>query len=130
MITNWDDAYANRAHVPEGDAIIRKWYDVAGKMREQLLAAERARIDIAYGPGLRQKLDLFLPEGTPKGLALFIHGGYWKALDKFSASHLGAGALARGWAFAVPGYTLCPEIRISGITREIVSAVELVAGKV
>src|SRR5690606_12579195 len=124
MIRDWDDAYANRAHVPEADSIIRKWYDEAGKLREQLLAAGRAEIDLAYGTEARQKLDLFLPEGKPKGLAIFIHGGYWKSLDKFSASHLARGALARGWAMAVPGYTLCPEIRISGITREITRAVE------
>ncbi len=130
MIRDWDDAYANRAHVPEADSIIRKWYDEAGKLREQLLAAGRAEIDLAYGTEARQKLDLFLPEGKPKGLAIFIHGGYWKSLDKFSASHLARGALARGWAMAVPGYTLCPEIRISGITREITRAVEFAADRV
>ena len=66
MITDWDDAYANRAYVSDADAIIRSWYDRSGKLREQLLAAERAQIDLAYGQGLRQKLDLFLPEGEPE----------------------------------------------------------------
>ncbi|MFO8212416.1 hypothetical protein R2K36_33690, partial [Pseudomonas aeruginosa] len=42
-------------------------------------------------------------------------------------SHLAAGPLARGWAVAMPGYTLCPENRIAGITRQVARAVETIA---
>jgi arylformamidase len=43
-------------------------------------------------------------------------------------SHLAAGAVARGWACAMPSYTLAPEARISTMTQEIARAVEVAAG--
>jgi arylformamidase len=67
---------------------------------------------LSYGPGDRHAMDLFLPEGAPKGLVVFVHGGYWKAFDKSVWSHLAAGPLAHGFAVAMPSYTLCPDIRI------------------
>lgn len=130
MITDWDDAYANRAHVPGAEAIIARWNEEAREFRDRAVSEGRARLDLAYGDAERQKCDLFTPGDKPRGLAIFIHGGYWQALDKSCASHLAAGALARGWAFAVPGYTLCPEARIGEITREIAAAVEFLGRQV
>jgi acetyl esterase/lipase len=62
-----------------------------------------------------------------QGLAVFVHGGYWRAFGKSDWSHLATGALARGWAVAMPGYTLCPQIRVSGITRQIGAAITAAA---
>jgi arylformamidase len=76
------------------------------------------------------QFDLFLPEGAPSGLLLFIHGGYWLKFDRESWSHLAAGAVARGRAFAVPSYTLAPEARIAEMTKEIACAVGVAAGLV
>jgi arylformamidase len=77
--------------------------------------------------GERNHLDLFMPEASPKGLLVFIHGGYWLKFGREMWSHLAAGAVARGWACAMPSYTLAPEARISAMTREIASAVEVAA---
>ena len=65
---------------------------------------------------------------------VFVHGGYWMALDKSSWSHLATGAVEHGFAVAMPSYTLCPAIRIAGIVREVGAAIEtaadLVAGPI
>jgi acetyl esterase/lipase len=63
-------------------------------------------------------------------LFVFVHGGYWMAFDKSTWSHLARGALARGWAVAIPSYTLAPEARLSEITREIAAAVTFAAAEV
>jgi arylformamidase len=65
--------------------------------------------------------------GPPRGLVVFVHGGYWRAFGPRDWSHLAAGGLARGWAVAMPGYTLAPEARISDITIQIQRAVTEVA---
>lgn len=128
MITDWDDAYANRAHTPDADAHIESWDRDAPAFRAEL--GPRARLDLAYGPGPRHRLDLFLPATEPKGLAVFVHGGYWMAFDKSAWSHLARGALDAGWAVAVPSYTLAPEARIAGIAAEVAAAITHAAGLV
>jgi len=122
-----DDAYANAAYIPEGESYPPRWQAEAAAFRD---AAQPAELDVAYGPAPRQRLDLFRPEGAAKGLLVFVHGGFWRMLDKSYWSHLAAGALAKGWAVAMPSYTLCPQVRISQITREIAAAVSHAAGAV
>jgi acetyl esterase/lipase len=75
-------------------------------------------------------MDLFLPQSTPKGLLVFVHGGYWKAFDKSVWSHMANGALARGLAVSMPSYRLCPEVRIPEIVADVGEAVTHAAGLV
>lgn len=126
-----DDAYAIMAHTPGGERLPSLWADRAAAMRTRLNAAGRAELGIRYGQTPRQYFDLFLPEaGTQSGVSIFVHGGYWRAFDPSSWSHLAEGALARGWAVAMPGYDLCPAVRISDITRQVAVAVRKIADKV
>lgn len=122
-ITDWDDAYTNGANIVDGDRWPAAWVEPAQAFRDSLAATGRAKLDLAYGPGARNRFDLFLPPEQPKGLIVFVHGGYWLALDKSYWSHLAAGPIAHGYAVALPSYTLCPEIRVSGIAKEIAAAI-------
>lgn len=123
---NWTDAFENGAYIADAASYPPRWAKAAAAFR----AAARAELDIPYGDAPRQRLDLFLPESAPKGLAVFVHGGYWKAFDKSSWSHLAAGPLAQGYAVALPSYTLAPEARLSEMTREIARAIETAAVRV
>lgn len=131
-ISDWSDAYENGGHIQGAADIPPRWAQMAAAFRAE--KADQLSADIPYGGGERQKFDLFRPQGEAKGLVVFIHGGYWKAFDKSAWSWLAAGALARGWAFALPSYTLAPQARISEISAEIAVAVaaaaDLVAGPV
>lgn len=133
-ITDWSGAYANSVNIPDGDSWPDAWMAPAAAFRDTLSAAGRARLHLAYGPAPRQRFDLFMPEGAPRGLVVFVHGGYWMALDKGLWSHLAAGSLVHGFAVAMPSYTLAPENRIAAITAELGSAIAaaaaLVAGPV
>ena len=95
-----------------------------------MTAAGRVRLDLAYGPKPRNRLDLFAPESSPKGLVVYIHGGFWRTFDKSAWSHLAKGPLAHGYAVAMPSYTLCPEVRMGEIVREVAQAVSHAAGLV
>ena len=118
-----DDAYANAAYIPGGNDFPARWDKDAAAFR----ATARAELDLSYGPDPRQRLDLFLPKAPPKGLFVFVHGGYWLAFDKSTWSHFAAGALARGYAVAMPSYPLCPQVRIGDITRSVQAAIALAA---
>lgn len=126
--TDWDDAYDNFGHIPAAADYPPRWALAAAAFRAARLATGRARIDVAYGPHPRERLDLFLPDAAPDGLAVFVHGGYWRANDKSLWSHLAAGALARNYAVAIPSYALAPEARISAITRQVAAAISHAAG--
>jgi arylformamidase len=124
-ITDWDDAYANAAHIPRAEDYPPRWAAAAAAFRAGMGA--RAELDIAYGDAPRQCLDLFWPDGAACGLAIFIHGGYWRRFGKSDWSHLAAASVSRGWAVAVPGYSLAPAARLPAITREIGAAISLAA---
>ena len=120
-----DRAYANGAFIAGAEAFAPKWEAAAAGFRAAL--GDRARLGLAYGGGERQRFDLFLPQGAARGLPVFVHGGYWMAFGRETWSHLAAGAVARGWACAMPSYTLAPAARIAEITGEIARACAVAA---
>lgn len=127
-MTDLSRDYQNSAFIPDGDAYYPRWQAEAAAFRAGI--TERTTLNIPYGPGARQAFDLFHPEARPKGLLVFVHGGYWLACDRADYSHLAAGALARGWACAMPSYTLAPEGRIAAMTKEVAQAVRAAAARI
>lgn len=127
MATDWDDEFSNSAYIAGGNEYPATWKEKATAFYE---SHGRVSADIAYGEHPRQKYDLFLPSVHPKGLTLFLHGGYWMDFDKSYWSHLARGLCARGWAVAIPNYLLAPEVRIAKITQMVANAVENCAERV
>ncbi len=125
-----DDAYANAAYIPGAADYPPRWERAAAALREGLVEQGLADLDLSYGDTPRQRFDLFHPAGDAVGLMVFVHGGYWLRFDKSVWSHLAAGALAKGWAVAMPSYDLCPSVSIADITRQIAAAVTEAAGLV
>lgn len=121
---DWDEAFTNMDFIPDGPAFPPRWMALAKEFRE---SHARSDLDLAYGSSKREVFDLFYPSDTPNGLVVFVHGGYWMKFDKAVWSHLAAGPLARGWAVAMPSYTLAPEARIAQITQQIAAAVQKAA---
>lgn len=119
-----DRQYNNRTLVPEHGRHLARWaeWSASARRRAGVLA------DVAYGHGPAEKLDLFLP--TPRrrkaaGLApvlVFIHGGYWRALDKSDHSFLAPAFTDKGALVVVPNYTLCPAVTVPDITLQMVKA--------
>lgn len=123
-----DLAYANGAFIADAASYPPKWQTQAAAFRDSLGA--RARLGLAYGAAARQQFDLFMPVGVPRGAVTFIHGGYWLQFDRSLWSHLAAGVVARGWACAMPSYTLAPEARIAEMTQEMVAALAAISAQV
>jgi acetyl esterase/lipase len=119
-------AYQNAAFISGAEAFPGHWARKAAEFRR----SARCDLDVAYGTAARAKLDLFFPEGPARGLMIFVHGGYWVGFGRKDHSHLAAGAIARGWAVAMPSYTLAPEATIAQITTEVRTAVEFAAARI
>lgn len=117
------DAYENRAYIPGGDEYPPRWMAQAAAFRDAHDVQELS----GFHTGTRRAVDMVTPGGAAEGTVIFVHGGYWRAFDKSVWTHLAAGAVQCGWRVALPGYTLCPEVRIRDITRQIAEAVAAVA---
>jgi arylformamidase len=118
---DYEAEYNNRARVPEHPALIAGWARDAQAWREQ----QRFRT-ISYGPGARHTIDVF-PSRGEGDLVVFIHGGYWQALDGSFFSHLAAGLNAHGVGVAIPSYDLCPQVSIDDIIAQMRMAARALA---
>lgn len=118
QITDWDDAYANAAHIPGAEGFVPRWTEAAAGFRA------------LHAPEPLGRGHLFRPAGAARGLMVFVHGGYWMRFAPDLWSHLAAGGLARGFAVAMPGYPLAPEARIARITTEVTAAIAEAARRV
>jgi arylformamidase len=83
-------------------------------------------LDQAYGPTSAERIDLMvpaLPDNRRAPLLLYIHGGYWQALDKLDVDWLAPAFAARGIAFAGLNYALAPAVAMDEIVRQARAAV-------
>jgi len=115
--------YNNRAAVPDHPRWLAHYPEASAKVR----AALAPKVDLRYGPGPKETLDLFLPSDRAKGTFLFLHGGYWRMLDKSDFSFVASPFVARGYAVAVANYDLCPDVSIAAIVDEARHAVSWLA---
>ena len=118
---DYEVEYNNRARVPENPAIMAGWASDAAAYRERT----SPRV-IRYGSGVRQLVDFF-PGAAAGPIVVFIHGGYWQALDGSAFSHLAGGLNAHGVSVAIPTYDLCPVVTVEAIIGEMRSAMRELA---
>ncbi len=110
--------YNNRARCPDHPAVMARW-----KASAEAARAAHPPVEIAYGDGPRERMDLFLAgEGRP--IAVFLHGGYWQALDKNWFSGIAPALLANGVGLAVPSYDLAPQVRLGRILDQVRTALD------
>jgi arylformamidase len=115
-----DAAYNNRNAVRDYPAIAAD----RQARSERVRAARKLHADLRYGPGPRERLDLFPADRSGAPLLAFIHGGYWQMNDKEPSSFLVEGPLALGYAVALVEYTLAPDADMDRIVAEIGRAVD------
>ncbi|KAB2847364.1 MAG: alpha/beta hydrolase [Hyphomicrobiaceae bacterium] len=107
--------YNNRAAVPEHPRHFASWRERGEAFR----AIANGRLDIAYGPEPKARLDFF-PAAKPNApLHVFIHGGYWQALDKAEQSFVARSLTEDGVCVALVNYSLCPDVTLDAIVAEV-----------
>ena len=76
-------------------------------------------LDVAYGASALQTLDVFPAAGEAPPINLFIHGGYWRGLDKSDHSYLAEPLVAAGATTVVLNYDLCPSVSVDDIVGQV-----------
>lgn len=75
-------------------------------------------LDIRYGKGEKQKLDVFPCSDKSAATLIYFHGGYWQRGDKSIYSFLARPYNDAGVSVVVVGYDLCPTVTITQISEQ------------
>lgn len=118
-----DAAYNNMAAVPDSAGRLANWEARSAALRARL----PGELGIAYGPGTRNRIDIFRCGRDNAPLMAFIHGGWWQRNSKEVFACMAEGPLAHGLDVAMIGYTLAPEARLTQIAGEIGAALDHLA---
>ncbi len=108
-----DREYDNRAKVPDSAERLAGYARASEEAREVL----ECTLDVAYGPAEGETLDVF-PAGAGAPVHLFIHGGYWRALDKSDFSYVAGPLVAAGAMTVVVNYALMPAVTMDELVRQ------------
>ena len=134
----YDRMYNNRALVPDFANYLQQWTRDSQAVRD----CQPCLTDISYGSGPSETLDLFTaakPAHSTSGqspqnhrpsaanslsspVLVFLHGGYWRALDKSDHSFVAPSLTEQGITVVVPNYALCPAVTIPEIVMQMVKA--------
>ena len=115
----WLDAQYNaRASIPEHAEIFTRWSADSAAAR----AGTVASLDLRYGDGPNESLDVFHAAEPGAPVLVFIHGGYWRALDKREQSFLAPALVAGGAMVVLPNYALCPAVSVATIALQLTRA--------
>lgn len=115
-----DREYNNSGKVANAGELLARYPTESARTRDAL----SARLDLRYGPTAGETLDLFLPEGGgPWPVHVFVHGGYWRSMDKQDFSFVARGLQPAGVLVAVINYALIPTVDMDELVRQVRASV-------
>jgi arylformamidase len=123
-MSTWDAAaldklYNNRLLVPECMETLQRWSQDSTSVRQSAIC----QLDVKYGQGAHESLDIFPCTSAHVPVLVFIHGGYWRSLDKSDHSFIAPAFTRQGSCVVIPNYSLCPAVTVSDIVLQLVKAV-------
>jgi len=110
--------YNNRELVPDHPRILQRW----AQSSEHARATMTCHLEQRYGDAPGETMDLFPARKGDGSCMMFIHGGYWRSLDKRDFSFLAPAWVGAGVSLAVVNYDLCPAATLEEIVRQMLRA--------
>ena len=110
--------YNAREAVPDHPRYFARWAETSQRAR----ATMTSHLDLRYGDMPGETIDLFPSRKGDGSCMMFIHGGYWRGLDKRDFSFLAPAFVGGGISLAVVNYDLCPTVTIEEIVQQMLRA--------
>jgi len=110
--------YNNRELVPDHPQYFARWAEDSQRARSTMTC----HLDLRYGEAPGEVVDLFPARKGDGSCMMFIHGGYWRSLDKKDFSFLAPAFVGGGISLAVVNYDLCPKVPLEEIVRQMLRA--------
>tara|TARA_Y200000002_G_scaffold27294_1_gene20517 strand:- start:923 stop:1804 length:882 start_codon:yes stop_codon:yes gene_type:complete len=116
----FDDQYNLRAGRPDYEVtVIPNWELKSASVRQEI----DCNLNIIYGSGENQKIDIFYCGEKSAPTLLYFHGGYWQRGNKSIYSFLAKPYTSSGVNVVIVGYDLCPDVSITRISEEAREAI-------
>jgi len=119
LIDYYTEQYNARASIPEHPEIFETWRRDSALVRR----THAGLFDLPVGPADKERLDFYPTRRPGAPLLVFIHGGWWRSLDKSDFSFLVPSFRQAGFNVALTNYTLAPEASIETITCQQLTAI-------
>lgn len=110
--------YNNRVLFPDHPEVLSRWADRSARTRSSMICY----LDRQYGASPGETLDIFPARKGDGTCMMFIHGGFWRALDKQDFSFLAPALVDAGISLVVVNYDLCPKVSVEEIVRQMLRA--------
>ncbi|WP_443114929.1 alpha/beta hydrolase [Herbaspirillum seropedicae] len=120
-----DAQYNVRARVPD----FQDYFDRFARQGEAARQTHPHLADLPYGEEMLQSIDFFPARSNGRPLLVFIHGGYWRSLDKHQFSQLALPYLEQDINVALINYRLAPQVRMGDIAADCGRALRLLHAK-
>jgi arylformamidase len=114
-----DSQYNNRARVPEFEQILQRWDEDSATLRQRV----PFQVDLAYGPHPRELVDIFPARRPDAPVHAFIHGGYWRSLEKGLFHFIADGFIRHDITYVAINYPLAPQATMDEIVAACQRAV-------
>ena len=111
---DFDAQYNIRALLPDFQEYYDKWGNWSARARNRL----RGKLDVPFGSGSLENLDIFSAGRPNAPVHVFIHGGYWMALDKSDFSYIAEVFVSAGATSVILNYGLAPALKMDEIVRQ------------
>ncbi|HEY8606246.1 MAG TPA: alpha/beta hydrolase [Noviherbaspirillum sp.] len=115
----YSQQYNARAAIPDHPRIFTRWLKDSAEVRR----GQAGLFDLPYGESSGERLDFFPTSRSDAPLLVFIHGGWWRSLDKSDFSFVAPAFTRAGFNVALPNYTLAPQASIGEIVLQQLRAV-------
>ncbi|XP_025416000.1 kynurenine formamidase, partial [Sipha flava] len=100
--------------------VVNKHIEIVQSISEKMKESRYCKsLNIRYGPGDRQLMDIYENSPTSEHTFVYIHGGYWQELNKDISAYCTEPLVNAGIRVIIPGYDLAPLVTLRNIVEEI-----------
>ncbi|XP_051957662.1 kynurenine formamidase [Xyrauchen texanus] len=118
------------SHRMSADDVIKAHVAALKSGTEKARAVTQTLLDVPYGDGDGEKLDVYVPSSSSPDLPLviYLHGGYWQFLSKDESGFLAVPLVQKGVVVVAVGYSIAPkgnmDLMVSQVRRSVVSVIQ------
>ncbi|MCI4383247.1 hypothetical protein PGIGA_G00024280 [Pangasianodon gigas] len=118
------------SHRMSADDVIKAHVAALKSGTEKARAVAQNILDVPYGEGDEEKLDVYMPVSSSPDvpLVIYLHGGYWQFLSKEESGFMAVPLAQKGVVVVAVEYSIAPkgnmDLMVSQVRRSLVAVIQ------